>query len=97
MCDGIQQVYSIAYLFFPILIHFPLTVILSIVVVVVVVVSRYIVGTLTSFLSLVFVLGSIPSLPRNHMEGFCVVFSLKLRIWCVPHLAQHWVCVSSSW
>ena len=97
-----------AYIFYPILIPFPLTAILSIsvvvvvvvfvvVVVVIVVVSRYLNGPLPSLLSSVVPRGSIPSLPRNHLEGFCVVLSLKRQLLCVPHISQHWVCVSSSW
>ena len=78
------------------LVPLSLTVILSIVVVVVAV-SRYLAGPLPSFLSLVVARGSIPSLPQNHLEGSCVALSLKRKILFVPHLYQHWVCVSSSW
>ena len=72
-------VLDFAYLFYPILIPLPLTVILSIAVVVADI-SRYLVGPSPILLSLVVALGSIPSLPWNHLEGFCVTLSLKRRL-----------------
>ena len=89
-------VLDLVSIFYPILIPFPRTSILSIIVVVAAV-YLYLVGSSHSSIFLVFALGSIPSLHQNHLEVFCVVLSLKRRLWCVPHLAQHWICVSSSY
>ena len=73
------------YLSYMIFIPLTLTAILYIVVVVAAD-YRYIVSPLFSLLYGVVVLGSIPSLPWNHPEGFCVAVSLMHRIWYVPHL-----------
>ena len=89
-------VLDFSYLFYPFLIPLPLTFVLSIVFVVVVV-SGYLVSPLPSSLSLVFALGSIPSLPCNHLNVFCVALSLKRRLLFVPCLSQYWLFVSSSW
>ena len=71
------MVLDFVYLFYLLLIPFPLTVILAIVAVVVVVVaSRYPIGPSPSSLYGVVVLGSIPSHLWKNLEGFCVALSL---------------------
>ena len=66
-----------------------LTIILSIFVVDIVV-SRYMAGTLPSFLFLVSGRLSIPFLPQSDMEGSCVALSWEQQILCVPHFYLHW-------
>ena len=91
-----MSVIYFSYLFYPILVLLPLTVILSIVVVDVVA-TRYLSGPLPSFFPLVDAQGSIPSLPQIHLEGSCVALSWKFWILFVPHLYPHWVCVFFFW
>ena len=45
----------------------------------------------------VYLSGSMPSLTRNHPEGFCVALSLMCRLWCVRPLDWNLECVSSSY
>ena len=70
------------YLFYPLLIPLPLTVVHA-TVAVVAAASMYHVDSSPSLLYIVFVLGSIPSQPQNHRGESCVSFLLMRLIWCV--------------
>ena len=64
-------VLDFVYLFYTFLIPLPLTVTL-VIVAIVASASRYPIGTSPSLLYVIFVIGSIPSQPRNHLEGFFI-------------------------